>query len=372
MKSVGIFLSAVTLLTATLWFQNGSVFIERILTYPYSHEITETDWYQPQSILSVASKSSVLSRKKREDLESVFADMEHYASERESLALLISLNGNIVKEWYQSPFSSVSKFNSMSMLKTLVSLLAAEAEQRSMLSLSDRVSKYLKIQGETEKLDALRVIDLMRMTSGVRVSDSQKNPFSDLVRLHFSDNMDSLLFKIPVVHSPGENFEYNNVNTQWLAAILEHVSGVRLGYLLREWLFQPLGVTEASLWLDHQEGREHAYCCLFMTAESWMKVAELLKNDGNWNGERVLSSKSIEQVKAPSPVTSEYAHGVWLRPKGSKYLLDLFSLEGARGQYLYIIPELKASILRVGDHIRDWDRNYLPNRLISALKNSDS
>jgi CubicO group peptidase (beta-lactamase class C family) len=77
---------------------------------------------------------------------------------------------------------------------------------------------------------------------------------------------------LPLIHQPGEKWMYN-VGTLVLGVLLARVSGQPLGDLLRDRLFEPLGMRDTGFWLP--AGRAAELPGYYMTDFSTGKMAEL-------------------------------------------------------------------------------------------------
>ena len=195
------------------------------------------------------------------------------------------------------------------------------------------------------------------------------------------------MMELGLKHSPGDVFNYANVNTQMLAHIIETASGVTYHEFLSEHIWKPIGADSAFVWLNEPDGFARTYSSLFATAQDWMKVGLLIKNLGRFNDTQVVSEEFVSRLVSPTATNSNYGWQVWL---GSEYepmryysetktgagvaagepfeVDDLVYLDGFGGQRVYISRSLDLVIVRTGDVAMDWDDSALPNAVISALK----
>jgi CubicO group peptidase (beta-lactamase class C family) len=134
---------------------------------------------------------------------------------------------------------------------------------------------------------------------------------------------------LPLMYQPGERWNYN-IGTLILGVLLVRATGQPLGDLLRERVFDPLGMTETGFWLPEFRARElPAYYMtdpatqimtertnsgpeiwssppvfpsgsggLVSTIDEFFAFGRMLLNKGVHGGTRLLSEKSIELMTA--------------------------------------------------------------------------
>jgi hypothetical protein len=76
---------------------------------------------------------------------------------------------------------------------------------------------------------------------------------------------------------------------------------------MRLWL--PLGAADAALW-GESDSRLHLGCCVVAGLADWMRVADLLLQQGSYQGQRIVSPDWIRQLLAAD--TQGQRHPVWL------------------------------------------------------------
>ena len=186
----------------------------------------------------------------------------------------------------------------------------------------------------------------------------------------------------------------------WSLAALERIDGDRprtvLGYA-REKLFDPLGisthpsfsgplpdpfittefVTAGFGWGTDPNGIQLGGYGLRLTAPDMVKIGELYRRDGVWNGQPIVSSDWIQQCTSPStfqteigsPSDDEYGLLWWIigKPKAAGY----YAL-GFGGQVIVVLPKWRAVIVYLTDvepdsPIGGRDLEPLDNVFVSAF-----
>ena len=127
------------------------------------------------------------------------------------------------------------------------------------------------------------------------------------------------------------------------------------------------------MWRANQEVRQQ-FDYTFLTGE-W-RIGQMLLRDGNYRGDEVIRPGWVNLMRTPAPSDPQY--GAYLRVRwqpaaGQEPLAarDVFAVEGAGGNRLWLVPSLQIVILCTGPAAgRDaaWDDARLPNLVIRAAR----
>lgn len=153
-----------------------------------------------------------------------------------------------------------------------------------------------------------------------------------------------------------------------LARVLEGVTGQGLDVVIRERLWKPLEAGTFSVALGRlADGSEavRADCCLRARLGDWMRVGELLANDGVFEANELAPPRYVTTMLTPTHRDSPM--GYFTHVDGTFATRDVARLESSGGQRLWVVPSLKLVILRVGgDPGGDWDEAIIPDSIIRA------
>src|SRR5690349_2833576 len=95
---------------------------------------------------------------------------------------------------------------------------------------------------------------------------------------------------LPLMYQPGERWQYN-VGTQILGVLLARAAGQPLGDLMRERLFEPLGMAETGFWLPAERAAQLPACYL-TDPESQQLTEQLSSPPELWSRPPVFPSGS--------------------------------------------------------------------------------
>lgn len=86
-------------------------------------------------------------------------------------------------------------------------------------------------------------------------------------------------------------------------------------------------------------------------AIDFAKIGRLFLNNGNWNGNQILSEKWVNESTRPDTATDPvqfYQYMWWVDPLSADGTRYNFYAVGNYGQFIYVIPEKNIVIVRHG------------------------
>lgn len=265
-----------------------------------------------------------------------------------TIAFLIIKNDSIWYEQYYEGYNKNSYSNSFSMSKSIVSATMGRAIQEGYFSdINDKVGSYITNYNEGFASE-LTIGDLSSMSSGMKWNESYTNIFGVTARAYIGSNLNDLVKSRPIIKKPGESFEYLSSDTQLLAMTIEKATNKKISELVYDWFWNPMGAENNALWqVDNiKTNTEKAYCCFNSNARDFARFGKLYKDDGLWNGNRLLDSAFVKKSLTPRFVSSpEYGYGFWLGKFKEK---NYFAMRGHLGQYVIVFPKQNILIVRLG------------------------
>lgn len=296
---------------------------------------------------------------------------------------MVIKNDSIIYQYLSGDKALTTKQPSFSVAKSFVGTLVGIAiDKGEIKSTSELVIKYLpELAKNDERFNRLTLQHVLDMRSGFDFSERSFNPFSKIVRSYYGANLKKMVGKLKMKHEPGKVFEYQSINTQVLAFILEKAVGKSVQAQMQERLWQPLGAESNALWSMDDEGNIKAFCCLNATALDFAKIGRLYLNGGNWEGKQIVSKKWVEVTTNPDSLTKlRYKNQFWatrdfkffkdsvsavssLGKEGLDYPVERnpdgryfyakkvydYKAQGMFHQSVYVNPQNKVIIVRLGD-----------------------
>ena len=303
-------------------------------------------------------------------------------------AFLVVHRGRIVAEDYGSGAHRDMQLESWSMGKSLTATLVGRLIQSGSLQLWQPAPVPAWQNSDGDPRADIRVADLLRMSSGLRFSNTDATPEQmsrSFVpgqvdhRLGYVAPIDAFAFSVSrdAEFPPNTVGRYRNSDPWTLGYIVRRTVEHKLGEEYLTWpqraLFDKIGIRRFTLETDPY-GNFLLTGYNFGTARNWARLGLLYLQRGVWNGTRLLPEEFVEFVSTPAPAWENPYYGglFWLNTadesgRGGRIPSlppDTYNASGAGDQSTYIIPSRELVIVVQSHrsraaHARDRrDREY--------------
>jgi CubicO group peptidase (beta-lactamase class C family) len=296
-----------------------------------------------------------------------------YFRQYETIAFLVVQNHQLIHEEYWDAFSDSSVSNSFSMAKSIVALLIGCLKDEGKINSLEQPAGDFISSFKKPGYNRIKINHLLTMSSGLNWDEAYSSAFSITTKAYYGKNLNELVTNLKIAEAPGKVFRYKSCDTQLLSIIIENASGKSLAQYASEKLWQPLGAEHDAYWcLDEKDGNEKAYCCFNSNARDFARIGQLVLDSGQCNGNQLISKDYLkEATSAASWLTDEkgavcdwYGYQFWkLTYKG----LQINYARGILGQYIFIIPEKKLIVVRLGHKRSDVKQGNVPEDVFIYL-----
>ena len=190
---------------------------------------------------------------------------------------------------------------------------------------------------DSEQKKSITIEQLLTMTSGLAGSLAFNPPDTDDGLTE--DCIEWALDRVPLVFTPGEEGRrvYSNDGPNLLSGIITNVTGKSAEDFAREYLFEPLQISEDEYyWWNDSKGIDYGGYAFQCSPKVQAKLGILCLNDGTWDGAQILSPNYMND--ATTSINGDlfgYGYLWWI----TKSPFEGFYASGAGGQCIYIIPE---------------------------------
>ncbi len=266
-----------------------------------------------------------------------------------TMSAVLIKDGYIVEEKYADGFDQNSFGTSWSTAKSFyAALIGISLDRGEIKSLDEPVGNYIDSYNDDGKRE-ITIRQILNMTSGLEF------PSHEHEMMFFEEDHLEYALKVGVESTPGEKFQYNNVNSMLMGEILKNATGKTAKELIEERIFSKIGIQNYTAWVD-SKGNTLTYCCLDMSARDYSKFGLLFSRDGRWNDNQIISEDYVEESlqlywgKTPSmgwshSDTRGYSLQWWI----SKYddEAKIYNTSGKFGQFVFIDKERDIIFTRI-------------------------
>lgn len=265
--------------------------------------------------------------------------LERSVTERMRLhSLLVVRGGDMVAEAYYHPYTAETKMHVQSITKSVIGMLVGIAMGDGLLE--DANQKVLNFFGDDEIANnskakrQITLANLLAMNSGLGCKVFAPNgPW-----MEDAEDWTQFILNLEMDANPGEVFNYCNENPHLLSAILTQVTGMSAREYANQRLFAPLGIAPVSEedWFSDPQGNSMGGYGLRITPSDLAKLALLMLNNGQWEGEQIIPA---DWVAASTAQHSDKGNG-----SGYGYLWTVYPDEGhyaalgLGGQQIHVFP----------------------------------
>jgi CubicO group peptidase (beta-lactamase class C family) len=284
-------------------------------------------------------------------IDSVIADS---FSQNGTVAFLVIKDGKILHEEYWDGHDVESITNPFSVSKGIVGLAIGAALDDGYIKSLDQPASDFIAEFKNQGRGQITIKDLLTMSSGLGVKGSKASMLFLAAQSYYGQNLNKMGDLLQVNEPSGVKFSYQNFNTEVLAIIIKKATGKNLADYVAEKFWKHMGAEHPALWsLDQKDGLEKAYCCFNTTARDIARWGQLILNNGTWNGDTLVSANYVRQsIQPDSFLTDDSGHPVdfygyhWWIVNFQGHFIPY--MRGIVGQYLFVIPDEHAIIVRFG------------------------
>ena len=256
-------------------------------------------------------------------------------------SLLIHYKGQLIAEDYWRDGAIDKPHFMFSITKNMLSNAIGKAIELGYIdSVNDPAIKYLTIANKKQLApgtDEITLHDLLSMQSGISIPKSKTgNALPAITR----ENHASLYLSLTDKVNPGQTFKYQGSDPDILNHVLYNTTGKDLATFTDEHFFQPMAITNAQ-WEASVSGLTKASSGLHFSSRDLVKFGKLVIGEGQYMDKQLINSEWLHTATTPKTKNGKYGYFWWtenFRYNGKE--IKTISARGARGQFLFVMPEL--------------------------------
>lgn len=298
-------------------------------------------------------------------------------------AFVVIKHDTVIYEHYRTG-DPLALHPSFSVAKSFVGTLIGIAVDKGIIATTNKpVADYIpQLLKNDERMSRLTIQHVLDMRAGLKFDEGKETAFGEITKLYYGRSLQRQVKRLKLKTEPGGKFEYQSICTQILSVVLEKATGKKVETLLKEWIWQPLGMQSDALWSVDDKQMVKAYCCLNATALDFAKLGRLYLNKGNWQGKQLVSAKWVNSTISPDTLMKRGYKNQWWAVANYKFFKDSavaikyqadkglnqpvyknkrdvyyfrqpsgeFEAEGILQQIIYVNPDNGVIIVRLGNY----------------------
>lgn len=278
-------------------------------------------------------------------------------------SFLIVRNGKIVHEQYHNGAKQTSLLHTRSITKRITgTLVGIGIDNGNIAGQNAHIFNFfpeITNQGSGQGWDQVTVYHLLNMVSGM---DWVENDDLDEYENNLNDPL-KFIFGKDIVHEPETYYSYNTPGIHLLSHIVERTSADGVTDFAEKNLFDPLGIPGYE-WEEDGGGVKRGGAGLELTARDQAKIGLLYLQNGEWQGQQIVSEEWIDQcfnqAISLDIIDGDHLQGIsigqtwWTRDVAGE---RIHYGDGYGGQILLLVPEHEIVIVMNRAYKVDAGRN---------------
>jgi len=298
--------------------------------------------------------------------------------------MLVIQNGRTILEHYANGGSVSERWPIFSGTKSFWGITALAAVHDRLFKLDDLVSDTITEWKSDPRKSQITIRQLLSQTDGLEGASRLQRPS---IR-----DRNAMAIRLPIVAEPGSAFIYGPSHLQIFSELLHRkLKGRSTIAYFEAHVSNRLGLHRLNYKKDSL-GNPLPATGFELTAREWARLGELVLGNGNYHGRQIVPANLLREALVGSSANSSYGLTFWLnqqapngREEDMERILDLrwqsaqwtdvcickdapadmVVALGSGYQRLFVIPSLKAIIVRQGSNAKFSDAHFL--RLVLGL-----
>jgi CubicO group peptidase (beta-lactamase class C family) len=301
-----------------------------------------------------------------------------YSKSKRGVSMLVMQNGRTIFEHYANGGSAGGRWPIFSGTKSFWGMAALAAAHDGLLKLDDLVADTITEWKSDPRKSRITIRQLLNQADGIEGA-------SFLQRASIRDR-NTMAIRLPTLAEPGASFIYGPSHLQIFSELLRRKLGGRSTIAYFEGhVSDRLGLGRLNYKKDAR-GNPLPATGFELTAREWARLGELVLGNGNYRWRQIVPANLLREALAGSQANPSYGLTFWLNSQAAngreadlERMLDLpwqnvqwnsvcickdapadmVVALGSHYQRLFIIPSLKAIVVRQGSEAKFSDAHFL-------------
>ena len=297
-------------------------------------------------------------------------------------SMLISHKNKLVFESYYGRGRIDLPHFQASVTKAYLSLAIGRAIQLGHLTMADlnkpivNFIKELDLEKLAEGTENITLHQAMTMSSGIRVSaERQKLIMDNITKIKGSNITQEFLQHSEPISPEYQTFKYQDADPRIVMQVLNSVVPGSAKDFIKNEVLAKIGITVYG-WKDDVNGIPIAEVGSSLTSRDMLKVATLVKNNGKWQGEQIISAAYLaaatNKITKPTEdwIPDSFSYGYYWYQTDFKVADKSYDAKFAWGggeQYILTFEELDLAVVFTAHAMENNAMQLTAERLLPAF-----
>ena len=291
-------------------------------------------------------------------------------------SILISSQGQLTYQQYFDGWNKDSLHDSRSSFKSITSLLVGIAIDKGLLSdVHQKVYSFFPEYASFDNNNAwkknMTIENLLEMESGFDCEEfnDTKDCEGDMTG---TKDWVSYSIDLPMKNRPGTVWAYTSCDPMIISGIISRVAKMSIMDFAKKYLFDPMGIRHYR-WTVDPSGHGMTAGSFYILPSDMMKIGEMVRQNGVWNGRRIVSEAWLKKSTATpvaipdfsfmhfsrsavaTPQPTRYGY-YWYREevRTATFREEVLFASGNGGQYIMIIGRLGLVVVFTQSNYESW------------------
>ncbi|MBQ0732753.1 serine hydrolase domain-containing protein [Aquimarina celericrescens] len=285
-------------------------------------------------------------------------------------SILIAKEGKLAFEAYFEGYNasiphdqrSASKSISSAMIGIAIDDKIIESTDQKLYSCIPATYQYTKDPLKSK----IRIKDLLTMSSGLAVDGAASEG-----NYQETEHWLKTVLEAPMVNEPGTHANYGSANPFLLGVCLNERLSQPMELYMDQKLLSPLGITKYMIQTENTGTTPYFGGGMYLTPRDMLKFGQLYANKGTWKGKQIVSETWVEDSfkkhtrLEDAKNKNEYGYQWWHRTyKAGGREIQSIEARGAGGQFIFVLPEMKAVAVITSGNYRNRKLNEQPENIV--------
>ncbi|PTY38499.1 hypothetical protein BGP77_12385 [Saccharospirillum sp. MSK14-1] len=287
-------------------------------------------------------------------------------------SVLVARQGQLVYERYYNGYAANTPHDLRSVTKSITSLLTGMAvDDGAVLNVDQPMMGYLgEAYPQVENKGGISLRHLLTMSSGLDCDDRDGQSRGQEDRMYRQRDWVAYFLALESVAPPGQYSAYCTGGVVALGRVISEATGLPVDQYAQQRLLSPLGIRNVR-WARFDGDRQiDTGGHLLMTPQALVKIGQLILQQGQWQGERLMNPNWIAEATTPQMQVdgTDYGFLWWLHEVDyGLQPVRIIAARGNGGQTLFIAPQFDLVAVMTAGYYNNPEASVVDRIFFNAI-----